>query len=351
LSPKRIRLKDDFRLKLFENTLSKTNLSLFELSKKLNCSYSGIKTWRSGGRLIPEDVFTLLLNISDEKIRNEAHNNIVSRYDSNWGAKLGGDNSYKNRKKQIYSNMRYIRSFRQSPKIPKDSEIDTDIWELIGICLGDGCLSKYFSKYENRWQYEVLFTGNLKDDTKYYEDCIIPILRSKFDLRTNYHARTKENVIYIAIKSKRIFNFFKLLGMPVGKKKDKIRITNTMFNSSSNIKAAILRGLLDTDGHIFARKDEDYKYPHLKITSASNKFLNDIKILINEFNMPAYIHGDDVLIRGSKNLKKWMKIIGSSHPINNYRYKQWLETGKLLPKHQLSFELPNIQDKNHIKGS
>ena len=176
----------------------------------------------------------------------------------------------------------------------------------------------------------------MTDDLDYYSLRIVPILKEKFNLSGHYRTRSTDHVIYIRIKNKRVFDFFKGLGMPVGKKKNKIRITRKMFKSSASVKAALLRGLLDTDGHIFARKDEGYKYPYLEISSGSDKFLDDIKRLIREFGLPAYIHDTNVLIRGGKNLKGWMEMIGSSHPVHTNRYDTWLSTGKLLPKRALS---------------
>lgn len=102
-------------------------------------------------------------------------------------------------------------------------------------------------------------------------------------------------------------------------------------------KAAVLRGLLDTDGCIFARKDEGYRYLHIKITSANKEFLNQLKDMLQDFNLSAYVHwqgdhGGDVIVRGNKNIKSWMKFIGTSHPIVKQRYESWINTGVLLPK-------------------
>ena len=335
----RIKLSDEFRQDLFQNVLSTQNISLHELSRRIGCGYAAIKKWRAGKSLIPEEKIKDLLSFSsyDDRI---LRNNTEAVLPENWGEVLGGNTSYKKNKKQINAKLAYARSFiKQETVIP--SNIDDDIWELVGVLLGDGCLSKHFSKYDDRWTYEVILTGNMEDDLDHYRNRIVPLLKEKFNLTGHYNFRPENHVIYIRIKNKLVFDFFKKLGMPVGKKKDKIRITDEMFKSPSSTKAAILRGLLDTDGHIFARKDEGYKYPHLEISSGSIAFLEDIKLLIRGFGLPAYIHtsvrrggktGGNVLIRGGKNLKIWMERIGSSHPVHINRYNTWLLTGKLLPK-------------------
>jgi hypothetical protein len=334
----RVELTSDFRYRLFEGVLSRNNLTLKELSKKLGCGYSGIKNWRSGKNLIPESFLNALIMMSTQDIKDNLDKNMISKLDENWGERLGGRNFYKKYHRQIKSRLAHARSFIKQKSFP--TMPDNDIWELMGVLLGDGCLSKYYAKYERRFIYEISFTGNMFDDLDFYRQRIIPILREKFEVSGNYYLRPKYHVICIRIRSKRIFNFFRDLGMPVGKKKKTIRITSRMFRESLDVKAAILRGLLDTDGHIFARKDEGYKYPHLEISSGSISFLKDLNLLIRTFGLPAYLHvyvrgqreGGNVLIRGGKNIKLWMERIGSSNPTHINRYNTWLLTGKLLPK-------------------
>lgn len=333
----RIKLDDSFRVGLFQNILDNEEISLFELSKKLGCGYSAIKNWNAGARLIPESIFNKLLDMSNQDTRGVASKK-SSIYPNNWGQRLGGIESYKKYKKQINLKMAHARSFIHTIDIPK---VDSDIWELVGACLGDGCLSKYFSKYESRWLYQITFTGNMNDDRAYYLNRIIPILKSKFSLTGYYYIRPEYHVICIPIKSKRIFDFLNDLGMPIGDKKNKLRITDVMFNSSKAVKAAILRGLLDTDGCIYARKDENYRYLEVKITSGSKLFLYDIKSVLQEFGLPAYVHwqekrdAGDVVLRGNNNIERWMAQIGTSHPLIKERYNEWIETGRLLPKNHI----------------
>ena len=181
----------------------------------------------------------------------------------------------------------------------------------------------------------------MNDDRAYYLNRIIPILKSKFSLTGYYYIRPEYHVICIPIKSKRIFDFLNDLGMPIGDKKNKLRITDVMFNSSKAVKAAILRGLLDTDGCIYARKDENYRYLEVKITSGSKLFLYDIKSVLQEFGLPAYVHwqekrdAGDVVLRGNNNIERWMAQIGTSHPLIKERYNEWIETGRLLPKNHI----------------
>ncbi|MDE1804806.1 MAG: hypothetical protein KGH59_03420 [Candidatus Micrarchaeota archaeon] len=328
MSTYRVKLNDEYRLRIFDELKLKHGPSLRKICHKFGYSYSALKKWRAGRNLIPENILNELINAADINFREELKDNIVAKLPENWGAAVGGRACFSKYRNKIRARMKYIRKFKPSVLLPK---VDNETWEIVGICLGDGCISKYFSNSDKRWIHEIVFTGNMKDDISFYNNVLLPLLKKKFGVTPKPHFRPDFGVIVVAIRSKKIFNFLKNLGMPVGKKLDKIRVTKKMRMSNGS-KAAILRGLLDTDGHLFARKDEDYKYPYIKITSGSNRFLNDLKSMIKSFGLPAYIHGNDVQIRGGKNLNLWMKVIGTSHPMNINRYKTWLYTGKLIPK-------------------
>ena len=110
-------------------------------------------------------------------------------------------------------------------------------------------------------------------------------------------------------------------------------MTERMLNLPVEHKCKIIRGLFDTDGNRCARKDENYKYPYLVITTSSGRLRSQLKVVLRNFGFPAYIHSKDVVVRGAKNAKKWMKMIGSSHPTHRKRFDIWLKTGRLLPKY------------------
>ncbi len=334
----RLQLDDSFRFKLFDDVLNVNNFTLRKLSVELNSGYSGIKKWRRGEDLIPEPIFNSLLAMSSSKIQKPAVQYIRTKLPDGWGRKKGGDSYAKKYQKIIGKKMIAVRSFRKGLHVPEtsSSKTDNDVWELVGAILGDGCLSNYRVRYNNQEAFEMILTGNMNDDLDYYKNRLVPLFKLKFNSKANYHLRPEYHVIYLRIKSKKLFDYFHKLGVPIGKKKNKLRITKQMLSNNISAKASILRGLLDTDGHIFARKDENYKYPYVKITSGSLKFLQDLKNLIREFGLPAYVHDTDVLVRGGENIKLWMSKIGSSNPSNIKRYNVWLSTGKLLPKRALS---------------
>jgi hypothetical protein len=93
-----------------------------------------------------------------------------------------------------------------------------------------------------------------------------------------------------------------------------------------------MRGLFDTDGCLFARKDEGYRLPHISICSKSKSFREQICKLLREQNYPAYINNINVRIKGIKNVKRWFSDIGSSNKRNLLKYEYFLKHGYLPSK-------------------
>ena len=104
-----------------------------------------------------------------------------------------------------------------------------------------------------------------------------------------------------------------------------------MLNLPTKNLNVIIRGLLDTDGHINARKDEKYKYPYVTITSYSGLLRNQLKAILRSQNFPAFIHAESVSVRGIKHIHKWFELIGSSNSRIINKYEEFCKTGKIVP--------------------
>lgn len=197
--------------------------------------------------------------------------------------------------------------------------------------LGDGCVIKYFVKSENRFRHCVAISGNSLDGMEYFRNYLVPLINRLFNLSPSILHYSSSNAIRIDIKNKELANLFLRMGFPLGKKGE-IYIPNKILKSNIQNVNRVIRGLFDTDGCIFARKDEDYKYPHIKITSYSNALCNQIVDILEKNGFRPYIHRHDVIIKGKENVDKWFNLIGSSHPEILKRYSIWKLTGKMLPK-------------------
>jgi len=97
-------------------------------------------------------------------------------------------------------------------------------------------------------------------------------------------------------------------------------------------KKFLLRGLFDSDGSIYAKKSEGYRYPIISIRSKNKKFLEEIYLLLKEHDYPAYFSDWNVSVRGIKNINKWFEDIGSSNLRNTLKYQYFLKHKNLPPK-------------------
>jgi hypothetical protein len=328
---KRIVFAQDFQKVLFKMVCKDLGIRLKDLSKILSVNYWTLKKWGAGNYTIPKRVVSKLLALCSKDLRKKILKNIKEERDSNWGQIKGAKVALsKYTAEELKKRMLHVRSFKRkrSTKVVKDE----DFWELVGILMGDGCLSEFFSNYEKRERCEVVIVGNEKWDLEYYQNHVLPLVRKVLGVNPKIRRKRRENVIAIHIRNKQVFEIFRNVGLPVGKKTQKLQFTTEMLNLPVRKKIRIIRGLWDTDGTLFARRDEGYKYPYVSITTASDKLRQQLKQILREFGFPAYIHEKNVVIRGARNVKKWFREIGTSHPVKRARFEHWLTTGKLLPK-------------------
>jgi intein/homing endonuclease len=311
---------------VFNEFFEKTDLTRKQLSLKIGVNIWTLKHWL-GDCTIPEKHFIKLIKIYPQ-IKNIA---VYKKLPENWGASKGGKISFskKSRKEIIKQAEIARRGLNYKFKIPSLNE---DFCEFYGILLGDGCIFRFFVKSENRVRYSTSISGNSIDDLDYFKNNLIPLTNRLFGLSPSINYSGSCNGIRIDIRNRTMANIFLKLGFPLGKKKE-ICIPSKILNSNNKNVNRLLRGLFDTDGCFFARKDEDYKYPYIAITSYSKTLRKQLKEILTEQGFPAYIHSNDVLIRGIANTKKWFKIIGSSNPLTLKRFKNFEETDILLPKY------------------
>lgn len=335
----RYSFREEFHKRLFSTVLEEKGWTLKELSSELEVNYWTLKKWRYGAiETVPGSVLLSLIDICDRISPDLVQRNINEVKSEHWGQKKGGKKTASQyTAEQLGARMSELRG-KRSPE-PEEPCLDNilfgeDFYELLGIFMGDGCLSQYTTK-SNRERFEAVLTGHREEDERYYRNRVLPLLDDVFSVQPSIREDKKENVIRVHMQNKTVFRGLEKVGMPIGKKIPGLRLSREIMNASWNLHSQLLRGLFDTDGNVHARKDEDYRYPYCMITSASNDLLNQLKSVLREQGIPAYIHADAVIVRGKQNTDWWMEEIGSSHPITNKRLTRWKQTGELLPKRDM----------------
>lgn len=301
--------------------------SLRKLSKIIEIPERSLKYYKGEEFIIPTKrlkKIIMYLKITEEEIFSL----IGDELDCNWGARLGAlkTNSNKSRE-EINKHMEYIRSFKKPIVYNKIYQITNFFCELYGIAMGDGCISKY-TDYQGIKRLDLIITGDKMYEQKFYQ-YIKQKLEEEFNIYSYLYISKKRNELRLTIRNKSFTNFMIRIGFPHGKKYDKLLIPKTLSNLEWGRLKLIIRGLFDTDGSIFAKKNENYRYPYICITTKSDRFRQQIINILREKKYPAYRNNLNIFLKGIRNIKNWMKDIGTSNPKHKFKYDYWLTNGKL----------------------
>jgi len=200
--------------------------------------------------------------------------------------------------------------------------------ELFGAMIGDGCLSRYYATNAKRFLHVTSLSGNAIKE-KEYQQYLSGLLSALFSVNCRPRVRkNSSNTIILETSSRRVFDWFIEHEFPCGKK-GQIKIPERFLRLPKKKLNLIIRGVFDTDGQISARRDERYRYPYIFIASSSSILRQQIKEILRSQEIAAYVHSDSVVVRGLRNFKKWVELIGSSNQRNIKRFRELQETGRL----------------------
>lgn len=304
--------------------------SLREFSKEININYSTLKKWRRGCNLIPESQFHKLLRYLKDK---SYWLNSVSLKREGWGQAKGGQIAIsKLSKKELAKRLEKARSKIQRKPKKIRLVLNKNLCEFYGILMGDGCLSE-FKENERIVRKRIIISGHKYLDKQYHENYIQNLIKDEFNLNSYIYCSKRHNIRSLIITSRPFFEILVKLGFPIGKKGQRLKIPDKLLKLSWELKKYIIRGIFDTDGCIIARKDENYRYPCIIITSHSKPLINQLYKLQRNKGYPFWIvkNKSEIRMRGIKNVIKWMDDIGSSNKRHRFKYQYWRKN-KILPK-------------------
>lgn len=220
-------------------------------------------------------------------------------------------------------------------------EINEDVSELIGVIIGDGCISKYKPK-DRAERTVLLITGNWETDRKYYEQTLMKSFKENFQYDANLYHRKDDNTARLWVYDKSVVSFFIQIGLKVGPKKD-ITIPKKIFQKKRNLISCI-RGIFNTDGSVYSRYSKKYKrhakkYTNYAVTefkSKSKKLIKQIKNSLQKIGIKTTVISKPkgkstsvVRITSQKNVKKFFTSI-NPRKYHWERYKKIINPS--LPK-------------------
>lgn len=316
----RLLLDSKSRKIIFQHLREKYEVnSLIDLSKKMNISFRTLQNWLYvKERLIPEKFIP-------SEIRNKI---IVLREESdNWGRIKGGKKTYriiieKYGKREIEN--RQINGGKSSRlsrlKVEKSLELDLlnpIFLEFYGVLLGDGWLSSL--NYRNKTIWLIGISGNGSLDREFFS-YLKKNIQKLFGRNPYQKERPKYNSIELNFTHKALVKELnKKLQFPIGKKLN-LRMHENIYSQGYEKTRNVIRGIFDTDGSFYFDKTPSNRpYPCISIKMKAPILMGQIRdILLGQgfrLTYRDYENGQaQIKLKGSKQLSKWMREIGSSNP-------------------------------------
>ncbi|MAG39422.1 hypothetical protein CMI41_00425 [Candidatus Pacearchaeota archaeon] len=282
--------------------------------------------YKSGKTSIPEDLFNKLIFFLN-KNNQSRFNNLVLKVGDHLGQIKGGKSAYRKnilafdlgRKKGIEAIRKYHLQGLSKMKVDLSKVVLTEgLCEFVGAFIGDG----FFNSYNNR-TYQIEFAGDSRYDLPYYQNVIIPVVKSVFpEIRAHILKVKNKNSIRIVFYSKALFLLLKdYFGFTPGVKTHTVLIPSRILSSGNeDFVNSTIRGIFDTDGCVFFDRRKGYKkpYPRICLQMCSKGLIGQIyDHLAKDFNMSKKenkLRKIGILeVYGHNQLKKWMSLVGFSN--------------------------------------
>ncbi len=174
-------------------------------------------------------------------------------------------------------------------KLPK--YLTEDMMYFFGLLAGDGNL--YESSYNG---ISLRFSSIDKE----LNDKFRKISLGAFGIEPEYY-KHPERIPYLRIHSKIIGKIANDLGLPIGKKTGKIRISKELSELPNNLLKTYIQGLFDTDGYVSIRKTRGSHT--VGMTTSTKGFARDIQLILMKFGILARVRMRKASISFIKNKK------------------------------------------------
>lgn len=323
----RLLLTKESKSKLFFQLKKlKSANTLKELSIKLDTPKNTLENWfYNETRYVPEKIIP-------PDLRNSLE--IIDQQEDNWGRIKGGRRTYQilldkyglEKIKERQKNGGRMHQLKRDMEKSFSIDINSPLFlEFYGVLLGDGWLSALKYAYTSLWWVGI--SGHSVLDEEYFiflKEMIWNLFKKQ--VTTKYKKDSKAMEIIFCHKQFILF-MNKNLEFPIGKKIN-LKIDNKFANNWNKIKF-IIRGVFDTDGSLYFDKTPDKKpYPILSLHMNAPILLQQIYAALISQRFKIRFRENELILKGSKQLDKWMKLIGTNHPRIKSKYKVFLNYKK-----------------------
>jgi len=228
-------------------------------------------------------------------------------------------------------------------KYPKKD--DLDLAYLCGVLAGDGSIYINQEKHD----YAIRCVCNPKSEKEFYNKIIKNLLLKLFGLKVTPKLYDKGTSYGIGFSSKRLVCFLIDIGLPSGKKYDKLKIPE-IFLSKKELTFSFIRGLADTDFCLTLKKG---RYPRIIGASKSEQFIDQVYAFLKREGFCPYKQKREyydkrvnkveitysISTSGHKQLINWINKIGFSNSRNINKVREWIDKN---PKYLQGEHLKNL---------
>lgn len=326
----RICLSKEIQYNLCLSAREKLGGSWTSLAKHLNVHPHTFNNWYKGERLLPENIFKQLINISGFIVKDP------KILPDNWGRVKGGKSVIKRYGRSFWTMEGSIKGGTNSAKKVPFPTYSAELAELIGIMLGDGGIT----------YSQISVTLGYTTDKKYVPH-IRKLINKLFRVKTSTYSPKIKDVIRIRASGVNLVRNLLKLGLVRGNKiKQQFDIPQWIQEEKGYIKACI-RGMIDTDGcvHRKVRRERnglEYRSIGITFSSRSRPLQNSLIRLFNILEFKVAISGVTIYLCGKEQIKRYVEEIGFSNPKHFSRYKSFLNNfGWIKMRSPELFQPPN----------
>ena len=196
-------------------------------------------------------------------------------------------------------------------KVTLPMKYSLELAELFGILLGDGSVTKYYTR----------IYLNLIADKGYEKQIIYLIKKSFLKINVCLMDRPKRGTKEIQISSKEISDYLIKIGFS-----PKIRSVPAWITKNCSFTKATIRGLFDTEGSICLKYYKGKKglqiYKQLTFTNSNKNLLTFIeKNLENMGFSPTKNSNKNIYLSNKKDIEKYFDEIGTNNPKLEKKFK------------------------------
>lgn len=324
----RVRLNNIYLEELYLN-LKNAGYKISDLSMLTGYHERTIRDWRKGKFLMPKKAFSILVKITKKQTTDYKPIYINEYMLKSRAGSIGGKAQWQKNKsigtladKRAGGIMSYQKRkecnndifYKKQIKKPKQS---AKLAEFIGICMGDGSITKY----------QVTISFNDVDD---YEYMIIVknMIFDLFNIACKIQKRNDSKCSNLVISSLELSEYLQSLGVPKGNKLRAGLDVPDWIKKDKHYSKVCIRGLFDTDGSVYLEShninNKVYSYPRLSLVSKSANLRQTVKKIFSHNNINANIRMNrSVNIEKFTDIEKYFRIIGSSNPKHLRRFANY----------------------------